>query len=387
MSVSELYTSKFENLQKALNRQEGAYVPNMINNNAATINWVGKKAVDVVHDPKAYAEAITAVFDEMWVDANLLCGSNFTPRRDEAFPMAENRYSPDGTTPVHLQISPMKADEYDQLIADPAAFVANVLLPRKLEALYADRDALKNALKVYAEDKAYSLGQMGAEVKNVLADKYGVYSFLNMKEKLNTPLDHIFDYFRGFRGTLTDLRRQPAKVQAAMDAIWEYRWESWMHKPIDASLGCTFQPCHIPAYLSPKQFAELYWPYEKKMIEHVAESGGKAYIILEGRWERILHYFLELPKDCCVLHVDDDDFLKVHEVLGHHQILCGGLKSADTMLKSFDQIKDDVKRVIDTCAPGGGFLFSTDKCWITPNDMNQNLVDAYNFAHEYSSNK
>ena len=385
MSVQDLLTTKSDALQKALHRQEGAYVPNMINNNCATIAWVGKTATEVIYDPQKYAQAVTAVFDEMWVDSNLLCGATFTPRRDEAFPMAENRYGPDGTTPVHLQIPPMQADEYDQLIANPGDFIANVLLPRKFEALYKDRDAFRQALKVYTEDKAYSVLQMDKAVNSVLKEKYGVLPLLNMRQKLNTPLDHLFDFFRGFRGTLTDLRRQSAKVQAAIDAIWEYRWTAWLQQPIDPAQGCTFQPCHIPAYLSPKQFEELYWPYEKQLIEHVAACGGKAYIILEGRWERIVHHFLELPKDCCILHVDDDDFLQVHQVLGHHQILCGGLKSADTLLKPIDRIKDDIKRVIDTCAPGGGFLFSTDKAWITPSDMNRNLVDAYNFAHEYSS--
>ena len=44
----------------------------------------------------------------------------------------------------------------------------------------------------------------------------------------------------------------------------------------------------------------------------------------------------------------------------------------------------DVKKIIDACQPGDGFLFCTDKAWIAPGDVNQNLIDAYNFAHEYS---
>lgn len=44
---------------------------------------------------------------------------------------------------------------------------------------------------------------------------------------------------------------------------------------------------------------------------------------------------------------------------------------------------DFAKRVIDHCAPGGGFLFTTDKAWNSPDDITQNLVDVYNFAHEY----
>ena len=113
-------------------------------------------------------------------------------------------------------------------------------------------------------------------------------------------------------------------------------------------------------------------------------TGGKILLVMEGRWENIWDCFLEVPKDSLVLSVDDDDFLKAHEVLGEHQILLGGLKLGDTRLKKFDQIKDDIKRVIDTCAPGGGLILNTDKGFLTPGDVNPTLIECYNFAHEYS---
>ena len=100
----------------------------------------------------------------------------------------------------------------------------------------------------------------------------------------------------------------------------------------------------------------------------VNSQGGKQYIILEGRWENIWDCFLELPKDSVVLHVDDDDFLK----------------ATDTRMKKFEDIKDDIKRVIDTCAPSGGFIFTTDKAMVTPGDVNPTLIECFNFAHEYS---
>ena len=278
----------------------------------------------------------------------------------------------------------MEADEYDQLIADPKAFIANVLLPRKHPYLFENRDAAKAALKVFAEEQVDMFIMHGGTTAQYLVEKYGVQTVVNPGCMLNTPLDHLFDYFRGFRGTLTDLRRQPEKVKAALDAIWEYRSAAQVAAPYDPAQGYAFQPCHIPAYLSPKQFKELYWPYEKKLIEWMASNGGKILLCMEGRWENIWECFLEVPKDSLVLTVDDDDFLKAHEVLGDHQILVGGLKAADVRLKSFEELKDGIKRVIDTCAPGGGFIFSPNKVLLSSGDVNQTLIDCYNFAHEYS---
>lgn len=384
MENNVLLEQKQANLQLALNRQEGAYVPNMVNNGTATIAWAGKKTVDIIENPMAYVEALNAVFAEMWVDATLITGNLFSTKMQRGFDNLQYKFGPDGTTPEHLQAAPMKADEYDRLIADPDAFVTEVLLPRRFPKLFEDRNAAKESLKLYAEDKFYSLIVLNSMTEKDMVERYGVASMLNKQKIFETPLDMLFDHFRGFRGTLTDLRRQNANVRAALDKLWELRCVPKLDKIAEGAYPFAVQFPHIPAYLSPKQFDELYWVYEKQIIERIAANGGKAYIVLEGRWDKIWHRFLELPKDSCVLHVDDDDILKANAELGHHQILCGGLKTADTRLKSFEQIKDDVKRVIDTCAPGGGFLFCTDKCWIAPGDVNQTLIDTYNFVHEYS---
>ena len=86
--------------------------------------------------------------------------------------------------------------------------------------------------------------------------------------------------------------------------------------------------------------------------------------MLEGSWEKVWHHFLEVPKDSCILYIDDDDICKAKKELGDHQIIEGGLKVAAVRTQSIDKIKDDIKHVIDVCAPGDGFLFCTDKAWI-----------------------
>ena len=359
-------------------------MPTGMINTGGGLFWEGKTAFELANNHEASAKAMTSFLDEMWFDVNFFSGLTASPRLDAAFPTVENRLAENGTL-THLQNPMMKADEYDQLIADPKAFIMNVLLPRKYSELYESRDAAKKALKVFAEEELDIFVMQIAATNKYLAEHYGVPTGVNMQYVLNTPLDHIFDFFRGFRGTLTDLRRQPDKIRSALESIWEYRNAKQMAKPFDASKGFAYQPCHIPAYLNPKQFAEVYWPYEKKIIEWVAASGGKIMLIMEGHWGNLMRYFLEVPKDSLVLVVDDDDILEVKRVLGNHQIIAGGLSLAETRLKPFDQIKDSIKKVIDACAPGGGFIFNTDKGFLTPGDINPTLIECYNFAHEYSS--
>lgn len=386
MSENKLLDQKRENLMKALNREGADYVPTMLAASCAMVAWAGKKVTDIIFDADAYVKAMTDVFEVMWGDANTFSGTLFTQRIESVLEPLQNKFGPDGVTPEHVQLPMMERDEYDELIKDPNFFVSEVLLPRKYPRFYEDREFAKETLRVVAEDKFYAMAYLMGLQSKVLNEKYGITDIANFAEVFSNPVDTIFDYLRGFKGTLTDLRRQPDKVKAACDALWESYNMPKLSRPV-APFPYACHMTHIPAYLSPKQFDEIYWPYEKQWIERAAAAGSKVWIMLEGRWEKVWHHFLEVPKDSCILHIDDDDVCKAKQELGHHQIIEGGLKMAAVRTESIDKIKDDIKHVIDVCAPDDGFLFCTDKAWIAPGDVNQNLIDAYNFVHEYSMKK
>ena len=386
MSENALLKMKNTNLMKALNREGADYVPTMLAASCAMVAWEGKKVTDIIDDADAYVEAMTNVFKVMWADGNTFTGTLFTSRIESVIEPLQNKFGPDGVTPEHVQMPMMERDEYDAFIEDPNRFVSEVLLPRKYPHLYEDRDYAKNVLKTVAEDKFYSLALLMGKQSQVLSEKYGITDIANFRAVFSNPVDTLFDYCRGFKGTLTDLRRQPDKVKAACDKLWEVYNLPRLDLPV-AKFPYACHMTHIAPYLSPKQFEEIYWPYEKRWIERAAAAGTKVWIMLEGSWKNVWHHFLEVPKDSCILHIDDDDICQAKKELGDHQIIEGGLKVAAVRTESIDKIKDDIKRVIDVCAPGDGFLFCTDKAWISPGDVNQNLIDAYNFVHEYSMKK
>lgn len=383
MVENKLLEQKQRVFKQAMSRQEPDYVPNLCFNGGASVAWAGKRIVDIITDPAAIVEAMTSVYEEMWIDVNLANACALTPRLEEAMTGCEIKYGPNGVTVEHTPLSPLKATDYDAFIADPDWYINEVFIPQKFPQLYGNKEETKRVLKIYAEEQAY-IFQLVSMINKVMLEKYGAASIMNMAERVEPPLDMMFDYFRGFKGMLTDLRRQPAKVKAAIDKIWETRCLPAMQRPVmDTTLWGVQMP-HIPAYLSPKQFDEYFWPHHKQQIERITNAGGKLWINLEGNWKHVWHHFLELPQDSMILHVDDDDIIEASKALGHHQIIMGGINLVETRSMPFDKIKDSIKRVIDTCAPGGGFLICTNKCWVSPGDVNQTLIDAYNFAHEYS---
>ena len=383
MEGKELFDYKNENLMKAINRQGAKYVPTVLASSCSEIAWTGQKVVDIIYDKDAYAKGMTDILKVMWADGNTFSGTLFTPSIENNLEGVQNRFSPDGITPEHVQQTFMERYEYDELIKDPNRFVSEILLPRKFPRFYTDREYAKKMMKIVAEDKAYCLGVLFPAVSKVLREEYGVTDFVDFSQVFSNPLDTIFDYLRGFKGSLIDVRSQYDKVKEACAALWEaFNIPSMRPEPPKFPYACHMT--HIAPYLPPQKFTELYWPYEKYWINHQAQAGSKVWIMLEGTWKPVLELFQELPKDSCILHVDDDDIYEVKKLLGDCQIIEGGMRQVKVLSYTKDQILDETKRIIDGCAPGEGFIFCTDKSWISPRDCNQNLIDSFNCAHEYS---
>ncbi len=48
------------------------------------------------------------------------------------------------------------------------------------------------------------------------------------------------------------------------------------------------------------------------------------------------------------------------------------------------RIIDYAKKLLDECAPGGGYIFTTDRHFITGADVNtENVIAVHDFVHNY----
>lgn len=383
MEKEELFKYKNGNLMKAIHRQGAEYVPTMVASSCAQVAYTGQKVTDIINDPAAYIKAMTDVYNVMWCDGNTFAGTLFSDGIEKIISPVQNFFGPDGITPEHVQISLMKEDEYDLLAKDPYALVTEVLLPRKYPKLFEDREYAKNAIKGVAANKAYALGALFGGTTQCMSDQYGITTICDFGGVFMNPVDVIFDYFRGFKGSLIDLRRQPEKVAEACESIRKtFNAHTYTAPVVEFPYPCHMT--HIAPYMKPKQFMEIYWPYEKEWIDYIYGGGGKVWIMCEGSWKNVFEAFKEVEKDSCILHLDEDDLSETKNTLGDYQILEGGLKLGGLYTKSLEEVKDEVKKAVDTGAPGEGYLLCTDKAWLSATDMSQNLIEAYNFAHEYS---
>lgn len=383
MNTQELYEQRKENFLKACNRQQPDYVPVMAFPSSGVLEFSGTTFPAVRDDPDGYREAMLKVWDHVYADVTSGQGIWFYPHAKEVLGTAQNYIGPDGISLEHRQNTLLKDTDYEEFIKNPESFVGNTLVKRRYPELFTeDMETVKKKLKVIASDMLnYIWGGVNTELDQVSAQRYGIVPMMTMDlPMVENPVDLLFDYFRGFKGTMMDLRRHKAQVHEALDMLWEVR--CFHYEEIGFTFPYMQQWTHMPAYMSPKQFEEFYWPYEKKFIENIHKSGNKLFMLAEGNWSHLWEFLKDVPKDSVIINVDDNDVIEVSKILGDHQIIVGGANLSRLKMGTKEQNIEHAKKVLDACAGRGAFIFGCDKCWVCPGDINQNLIDTYQWVHE-----
>ncbi|HEY3414902.1 MAG TPA: uroporphyrinogen decarboxylase family protein [Armatimonadota bacterium] len=253
----------------------------------------------------------------------------------------------------------MKADEYDDLIADPTAFLYNVWLPRvstevaKLGEPSTYRNNLsfvKGAMAMLTYFNAF-----GPQVQR-LRDEAGVVPAIAGIFK--APFDILADKLRGYIGLTMDMVTQPDKVRAACDALMPHLCHVglstadpdkrvpigfWMHR------GC------VP-FINPRQFDSHVWPTLRPIIEEFWKHGHQTLFYAEGKWARHFDSFRELPDRSIVYHCDKDDVFDAHERLHDKFAISGGIPNTLLSYGTPDEVRAFCRRVLEGVAADGGYI-------------------------------
>ncbi|MDR1044204.1 MAG: uroporphyrinogen decarboxylase [Candidatus Adiutrix sp.] len=294
-------------------------------------------AVDVLRDNRIYAP----LFDALGNRNYKIPGRDLKP--DTQFQFVEKDY--------------MKADEYDELIDHPVAFMVNKICPRihgELDGEYSLRKA--NAILKAGLAQAALGGHMRRRTQ-VLAEQCGMPQ--PMAGCFLAPFDALSDSLRDMKGVMMDMRRQPDKVLAACDKLADEMICLALNTADPLKRWPIFNPTHKAMFLSPKEFDYFYWPSFKKVYDALIESGQKIRCYLEGTWEAHAHHFREFPKGSVLCDVDNQsDVFKVKEIIGGHQCLAGGLQDSLMILGSPEQVRERVRHLCQIIGREPGFILS-----------------------------
>jgi uroporphyrinogen-III decarboxylase len=120
------------------------------------------------------------------------------------------------------------------------------------------------------------------------------------------------------------------------------------------------------------------------MLLRVKELGTQTFVFMEGSWEPYYDFLNELPANCMIGNLEADDPIEAKKLIGDKITIAGGVPLNLLRYGTKQQCLEHAKRIIDACAPGGGFIFTTDKALLSAGDVKiENLIAVNEFVHEY----
>ena len=94
----------------------------------------------------------------------------------------------------------------------------------------------------------------------------------------------------------------------------------------------------------------------KKLIEGLIAEGCVPFPWAEGGYNSRLDIIGDVPKGKMMWGFDDTDMAKAKKTLDGISCVTGNISSRVLQISTVEDTKNAVKKLIDDCAPGGGYL-------------------------------
>ena len=361
------YAVKLQRQKDALNHIETDHVPVMMMSVTWPFGLAGIKVQDYINDRIALNSFGRAPLKEIYCD--IYTGGMFSaPIEAYEFLQPETpQYfiSDDGSTMQHREMASMRPEEYGELTENVKGFLENVILPRRYPLLARPYPENYNALKnAYPKVMAFMASLMDLTAKQKA--EYGVPGLFASFGYV--PMDYLMDFLRGFKGTSGDMRCHPQELKAALEAVTDYLIPL-TYGPALKKGDTLLLPLHCPPFLSPKQYREFYWPTFKRFVDVAMKKGINVMLGLEGDWTPHLESLKEFPKNRIFGTIEQTDIFWSKKAVGDHITLIGGMPCNMLRNASGAECADYTKKLVDTLAPGGGYIFCTDLMLMSKNDI------------------
>ena len=274
----------------------------------------------------------------------------------------------------------MKADEYDIFMKDPLDFQLRYLLPRtygtfelfadvpsfasyqglpqRLMAMCSDPRFIKLAKAIYQASQAMQAFQKASAetTQEALARGFPIFR----GGMAVAPFDVFADNLRGTHGILMDMYRQPEKIHEAMEFALPQLLQGAIAMSDMADCPVVMMPLHKgdDTFMSDKQFETFYWPTFRRLLIGMVEEGLIPFPVAEGAYNRRLEVIKDLPKASVIWMFDQTDMANAKKILGDTCCICGNVPVSLAYTGSAGEMKEYCRKLIETCAPGGGYILS-----------------------------
>jgi uroporphyrinogen-III decarboxylase len=110
--------------------------------------------------------------------------------------------------------------------------------------------------------------------------------------------------------------------------------------------------------MSQKQFDKFYMPTLKRVMDGLIKEGLICLLFAEGSYNTRLDYVNVFPKGSVTWLFDQTDMAKAKKILGKDCCIQGNIPSSLVVTGNSKDVKEYCKKLIETCAPGGGYVLA-----------------------------
>ena len=318
--------------------------------------------------------------DDFLGPAGVVCGPMLDILNYKLFKWPGHGLADDVDYHQYVETILMQADEYDGLLRDPSDFGFRVLTPRAAGSLEVLKDfpplsSLMGMPMMLAYPFArpdvrlafQRLIEAGIELEKwqrelMLVNKDAVAAGfpMSMGGLGLAPFDLIADMLRGTQGSASDMYRQPKKLLEAVDMITEQTIQRIITNVNTSGVFTVNFPLHKgdDTFMSDKHFEKFYWPSLKKVILALIEEGIMVSLFCEGRYNRRLEYIGDFPKGWVTWQFDQTDMANAKRIIGKNCCIVGNVPSSLIAFGASKDVKEYCRKLIETCAPGGGYVLT-----------------------------
>ena len=269
--------------------------------------------------------------------------------------------------------------DWDRFIDDPTAFLIKKVLPGRYNAfeglsmlnahalcsqaplslaaaaLPPVREALLNLVNA-AELTARAIGEMTDIAMRAIDLGYPIWGNL----AAISPFDEFADCIRGMMPALMDLHDDPERLNEALIRWGDVTIPSYTGQALAMRSEYAMIPLHcgVDEFMSVENYNEYYWPHLKRLIMAFLEIGVTPIVMCEGKYNTRLETLTDIPVGKVVYLFEQVDMGRAKEVLGRVACIAGNMPTQYLISGTTERVVNETKRLIDACAPGGGYIMS-----------------------------
>jgi uroporphyrinogen-III decarboxylase len=111
-------------------------------------------------------------------------------------------------------------------------------------------------------------------------------------------------------------------------------------------------------FMSDEQFRTFYWPTFRKVMIGLIEEGLVPMPYAEGDYGVRLEVIKDMPRASVIWFFEQMDMAKAKEILGDNACIAGNLPAIVLNKGTPQEVKEGCRKLIETCAKGGGYILS-----------------------------